>query len=253
MLEMSLPFAVGLVFNFAPHGIRAAAACMGAAVAALLFAGIAVSLSRGGFFIALASLLLFVWLHAITGMRGKLRLITVAGSVLAAGCAAVIVAPGRLLDRMVLPSHGEIPMNDRFLFWKETAHVIAAYPVFGCGFGGLVSAVTPWRASSVMRTLDYAHNDYLQFLAEGGIVPFALAAVVGAMVARSVWRGVFRQHSRQRRGFAIACAASLFAGLVHSGVDLITYVPATAMLLCWIAGMAAGLDFDPPRKGHVLP
>jgi len=255
MLEMCLPFAAAAILAFAPRGMRALAACAGAVLAALLLAAISLSLSRGGFFIALGSLLLLACLHAVTRMRGARRIVTIGGSLLAVLCAAVVLASGGLLDRMATASYGNWPWDDRILFWRETVHVIAAYPVFGCGFGGFVSAVAPWRAAAITRTLDYAHNDYLQFLAEGGVIAFAMAAIVGFVVARSLWRGIFRQRStngrsssvnRERRGIAIACGVALFAGMLHSGVDLITYVPATGMLLCWIAGMAAGLTFDEP-------
>jgi len=245
-LEMCLPFAAGAVFGFAPRGMKALGACAGAATAALYLAAIVLSLSRGGFFIAFVSLLLLIWLHAITGMRRPMRLFAVLGSSVAVACAAIVLASGGLLERMAASTGGDLPFSDRFYFWKETAHVIAAYPLFGCGFGGFVSAVAPYRAFSVTRTLDYAHNDYLQFLAEGGIVPFAMALIAASLVAQAVWRGIFRQPSPSRRGFAIACGVALLAGAIHSAFDLITYVPATAMLLCWIAGMAAGLEFDQP-------
>ncbi len=239
LLEMCLPFAGGAVFIFAPRGIRAVSACLGAAVAALLLAAIAMTLSRAGFVIALFSLLLLAWIHGTIRMRGFRRAFALGGSLTGAVAAAAVLASGALLDRV-----GALPAGDRTLFWKETLRVIAAYPFTGCGFGAFGSAVTPYRETAVIRTLDYAHNDYLQFVAEGGIVPFILAAIVCAIVIRAAWRGVLRPGPLERRGFAIACAVALVAGMLHSAVDLITYVPATGMLLCWVAGMAAGLDFD---------
>jgi len=250
MLEMCLPFAVGAVLEFAPGGVRAWAACAGAGVAALLFAGITFSLSRAGFFVALVSILLLIWLHAMTRLRGAARIFAAGGSLLAVTSASAVFASGRLLERMASSTSGDIPLNDRFLFWKEALRVVAAYPVFGCGFGGFVSAVTPYRAASVTRTLDYVHNDYLQFLAEGGVIGVAMAVVVGTIVARAAWRGILRTRSQRRRDFAIVCTVSLLAGTIHSGVDLITYVPATGMLLCWIAGMTAGLDPGDGSSGN---
>jgi O-antigen ligase len=252
MLEMCLPFAAGAVFEFAPAGIRGLAACAGAATAALLFVGIALSLSRGGLLIALVSLVLLIWLHAITGMRGIARAVTVAGSLFAVASIGVVVMSGRMLDRLITSTAGDLPLGDRIRFWQESWRVVGAYPIVGCGFGGFVSAVMPFRATSVTKTLDYAHNDYLQFLAEGGIVPFVLACIVGAIVLLAAWRAVFRPSDPRRRGLAIACSVALYAGLLHSAVDLITYVPATAMLLCWISGMTEGLRFDeraPARPG----
>ena len=248
MLEMCMPFAASAVFEFAPRGRRALAACAGAVGAAVLLAGITLSLSRAGFFIALISLFLLAWLHAMIRMRGAARALTTLGILLAVACAGILLASGGLLDRMAAPPSGEVALNDRFLFWKETLRVIEAYPIFGCGFGGFVSAVAPYRAAAVAKTLDYAHNDYLQYIAEGGAIALALAGIVGCLVARTLWRGAFAQPQGRRNGFALACAVALFAGLIHSGIDLITYVPATGMLLCWIAGMGAGLEFGETRR-----
>jgi O-antigen ligase len=76
--------------------------------------------------------------------------------------------------------------------WKETLRVVAAYPFTGCGFGAFGSAVTPFRQTAAILTLDYAHNDYLQFLAEGGIVPFIFALIVCVIVIRAALLGVLR-------------------------------------------------------------
>ena len=247
MLEMCLPFALCGVFDFAPEARRALIACGGAVTATLLLTGIGLSLSRTGYFIALLVVLLMVWLHAMTRLRGAVRVFAVIAGLLTVVASGIALASGMLLERMASPAntiHSDVPFTDRLLFWKETMHVMAAYPIFGCGFGAFVSAVTPWRAAAVTRTLDYAHNDYLQFVAEGGILAALFAIPIAVIVTRSIWRGVFRQRRAERRGFAIACGVAVVAGALHSAVDLITYVPATGMLLCWFVGMAAGLEFD---------
>lgn len=247
MLEMALPFAICMIFNFAPRGVRALAACAGAGIAALLFAGIAASLSRGGFLVALFSVACVTVLNVIRKSRGAGRIFLLFGAIVTIGAGGVFLVSGRLLERISSASAGELPLADRVLFWRETLRVIAAYPLTGCGFGGFVSAVTPYRASSLLRTLDYSHNDYLQFAAEGGLIALIPALIVGAFLARTLWRALVSQTFRRRGQFAIACASALCAGLLHSGVDLITYVPATGLLVCWIAGIVAGLEFGESR------
>ncbi len=255
MLEMALPFAAGAVLGFAPRALRAIGACAGAALSALFLGAISISLSRAGFALAVGSLLTLAIFHISFRMRGRARAWGLAGSVAAGMAGAVLLVSGRLLDRMEptgMSLAGEPAWNNRLLFARETLKVIGAYPLFGCGFGGFVSAVAPYRSSALTRTLDYAHNDYLQFLAEGGLVSFALALVVGVLVARALFRGLVRPPARHRR-LALCCAVALGAGMLHSAVDLTTYVPATAMMLCWIAGMAAGLDFDRGPVRHPRP
>src|SRR3569833_2381559 len=184
-LEMCLPFAAGAVFIFKPRGIRAVSACVGAAVAALLLAAIAMTLSRAGFVIALFSLVLQAWNNGAIRMRGVRRAFTLGASLTGAVAGAALQASGALLDRV-----GSLPTGDRTLFWKEALRVVAAYPFTDCGFGAFGSAVTPYRQTAEIRTLDYAHNDYLQILAEGGVIPFIFAVIVCAIVIRAAVRGV---------------------------------------------------------------
>jgi O-antigen ligase len=91
-----------------------------------------------------------------------------------------------------------------------------------------------------MFIVDYAHNDYLQTLAELGIVGFALGlALVWRIMTRVVRLALFHQESP---GWALALglAGGIAALLLHSLTDFNLYIPANAMTLAWICGLAAG-------------
>jgi O-antigen ligase len=92
--------------------------------------------------------------------------------------------------------------------------------------------------------VDFAHNDYLQVLAEFGLIGFLLLA---ALLIRTLVR-VFRATlgDGPQRYLAIACGGSLTAILLHSFVDFNLYIPANAMVLAWIAGVAEALPKPSP-------
>jgi Fe2+ transport system protein B len=46
------------------------------------------------------------------------------------------------------------------------------------------------------------------------------------------------------RALAIACIAAIVAILAHSFVDFNLYIPANAMVLAWICGMAVSVMFS---------
>jgi len=81
------------------------------------------------------------------------------------------------------------------------------YPVFGAGGGTFYTAFTRYRGPELRAYFDYAHNDYIQFLAETGIVGLALAI---GLPAFAVLMGV--------------CSIG-----IHSAVDFNLQIPADAL------------------------
>jgi hypothetical protein len=76
------------------------------------------------------------------------------------------------------------------------------------------------------------------------VAGFALVAV---LVVAALWMAMRAAvaHSRPGgRALGLACTGALAAILLHSLVDFNLYVPANAMLLTWIAALAAGLAFS---------
>jgi O-antigen ligase len=253
LLEMSLPFAVMYPVavlrrvesrHRSPAG-PALAACAWLAVAAIILLGIIDSLSRMGFVAALASLFLMGALALGAGRRAwrKWAAVGLVGALVVIGF--VFLPPDQLIARFGdLAATDEISGDTRVNIWRETLGVIAAFPVFGCGLGGYQSAFFRYKRMAPAHTIDFAHNDYLQLLAELGVAGFALVAV---LVVAALWMAMRAAvaHSRPGgRALGLACTGALAAILLHSLVDFNLYVPANAMLLTWIAALAAGLTFS---------
>ena len=60
--------------------------------------------------------------------------------------------------------------------WADTLKLIAAYPVFGCGAGAYAFALPKYQTATPFLTVDFAHNDYLQAIAELGVAGFLIVA-----------------------------------------------------------------------------
>ena len=55
--------------------------------------------------------------------------------------------------------------------WRSTMDMIKDYPVFGSGLGTYFTVFTQYRTFLTGKgLLVYAHNDYLQLIAEMGII-----------------------------------------------------------------------------------
>jgi len=255
LLEMALPFAViypvtvlrGARSWWRSPLTRSLAACGLWVLAGMMFAGIVHSLSRLGFIAALSSLFVIGILALVprrlswtTGCRRR-QWVTAGFFVGLVLASFVFLPPDRLVQRFAeLVSTDGLNSGGRTPLWVETIPLIRAYPFFGCGLGGYETAFSRFKVSGVLETDDFAHNDYLQLLAELGVVGFLIIGALALSVVRMAVRGAVTSSDPQARYFAVACAGALAAILLHSLADFNLYIPANAMLLAWIAGMTAG-------------
>ena len=213
--------------------------CAIAAIALLILLAVLSSLSRMGVLSCLASL---AAMGAFFGLRSRRRLAAAGAVVLIAGVLIASFAPPELILRF----SGDFE-SGRTPVWRDTLQLIKAYPIVGCGLGGYQSAYLKFKTWGPEFDQDYAHNDYLQFLAELGVVGFGIGVAFGVAVLWRLFKWGIAMPCRTAHGAAaqwraIACAGSLAAILVHSAVDFNLYVPANATLLAWICGLSAAQE-----------
>jgi O-antigen ligase len=240
LLEMSLPFTLMLTVQ----GVRsrnALSIMLAAGSSVLLFTSLLLTASRAGLVATVASVAVLGGLLVAGGgwRRGKV-LTAVAG--LAVLAAIVFLAvPNQLLDRLADTAGPDVSPDVRFQIWRETWSLIKAWPLFGSGLGTYVSAIQQYRvSSSPLRLVDFAHNDYLQLLAEWGSVGFVPALGFAVLLLSSALRRATARAKSDQRSLAAACFAALLALAIHSLADFNLYIPANAMAAAWIAGIVAG-------------
>ena len=149
----------------------------------------------------------------------------------------------------------------RILLWRNTASLIAAHPLLGVGPGNYESQVPAFRSVSDHRAWNeltgraehaayFAHNEYLEYWAEAGIV--GLAAMVW-LFAAILWRG---WHFRRRRSEAgdprlpvvvAGCTGALGAALTHALFSFNLQDAVSGTLFWMIAGMLVGVTSDVGR------
>jgi len=261
-LEMALPFAVMYPMALL-HGTRSrwhslvapALAASGVwALAVVMFAGIILSFSRMGFIATLSSLFVMgtlmlgtTQLSWVTGSR--IRRWVGVGMVAALVLAGfVFLPPERLIQRFArFVSTDGLTSYGRTDLWEETIPLIKAYPLFGCGLGGYETAFSRFKISGVLVTDDFVHNDYLQLLAELGLLGFVIGAAMAFSVVRMALRSAVKASDPEARYFAVACVGALSTIALHSLADFNLYIPANAMLLSWIAGITVAVGVRETR------
>jgi O-antigen ligase len=131
-----------------------------------------------------------------------------------------------------------IQSEDRVETNRDTLAMLQDFPLTGTGAGSFY-AVYPMYTSAVRVTgfTRHAHNDYLQFASELGIVA---AAALGVVVLASLWTAIRAQLRRrdpllQGMGFGVTMA--IVALLIHSAVDFNLQIPANATLFVFILAL----------------
>jgi O-antigen ligase len=118
-----------------------------------------------------------------------------------------------------------------------TLDIIKAYPVVGSGLGSFSVIYTRYDSRNGFYRLEQAHNDYLQVLADGGIVGGILGL---AFLIILFGKGFARRETddKFRRGVATGALAGCFAVLIHSFFDFTLHTTANALLFLILAALA---------------
>jgi len=195
------------------------------------------SASRGG----IIGLVLEVSLLALLSRAhriGRKQLLGATAIALVAGSFVVWLGVSKAIQRFEQLTHEGISRELRVSMYQDTGHIILDHPWVGTGLGTLVAIYPRYASFYNGLTVDHAHNDYLELLADTGIV----GGVCGlAFIGLLFWQGHAKLQSA-RGSFARAMIAGSLAActglLLHSLVDFNLHIPSNALiflLLSWIA------------------
>jgi len=117
----------------------------------------------------------------------------------------------------------------RWNMWSATWKSIKDHPIVGVGFGAYPVAISKYHDGSGDLRPRQAHNDYLDLLACGGMVGFALVAwFIIAFIKQLPSR--LRSSDPFRRAACLGALVGLFGVAVHSLVDFGLHITANALV-----------------------
>ena len=203
----------------------------------MVLVGVVISRSKMGIFSALSAFLLMVLLAQLKGRQTRLLV----GSFLILGgvCAYLAwIGLGPILARITtVLDAGYWENNSRILIWKDELRLLLDYPWLGTGLGTFGTAFHKYQTTNVTIWFDQAHNDYLQFATELGMIGFLfLFGAIFYLVFRMI-RSFLTDSSRYRASVTLGCIGGVSALLVHSVTDFNLQIPANAMMFSVILGI----------------
>ncbi|HTX16692.1 MAG TPA: O-antigen ligase family protein [Candidatus Baltobacteraceae bacterium] len=124
----------------------------------------------------------------------------------------------------------DVTFGRRIAMARGAAHIFFDHPLKGCGLGTLVAVYPRYETDYDGRVVDHAHNDYLETLAETGL----LGGLCGAVFLWLLFRAVRKNFAAEQGQLSLAlhAAAIMAVGgmLLHSLVDFNLQLPANALL-----------------------
>lgn len=217
------------------------------------FGGLLMTGSRGGFLSSVAALSVLaglgLWRSRETSPETFKRglIITVILIGLAVGGVTITVRSSRFLrDRGV---HMVNPDDARIRLWPSAIKQFQISPWIGTGSGTYLYYGRLFRDPSIQMDPIHTHNDYLQLLAEYGVV--AALGLLVFLAAHLRWGWLAFRHLSLRFGQStaeggsnaaclnIGALAAFVAMAVHSVLDFNLHIPVNALLMAFVFGLLA--------------
>ena len=141
----------------------------------------------------------------------------------------------RLMERigetsLVLEDRDELAVY-AIRMWRE-------FPVFGAGMGSFSSVFPRYSAEGTPAAYTHAHNDYLEFAAEAGLVGLAPLAVAVVLSFGAALRAQYRRRDPVMRGVSFAAMMGILALMIHSATDFNLQIPAIALTFMQVLSFA---------------
>jgi len=207
-----------------------------AAAAATMAVSLIWTMSRSGIISFACAIGCFLWLVARRrglGRWHRAAIVTTLGLLLFTG------VNWRGFDRIAAWFGDTRDLVDRTAAWRDGWQVVHDFPLAGTGINTYADAMLFYQKHVLEFWMSRAHNDYLQLLAEGGLLVVVPAAMAIVLLAVAVRRRV-RQSTGDSYDYWVRAGAGvgLLAIGIQETVEFSLQIPANALLFATLAAVA---------------
>ena len=211
------------------------------AMGATLMAGaLVLTLSRSGITCFVVALLLLGWFAIRNQTVGTRRSLTLGGI----GLVALVAVGWAGVDAVAQEFVGAgITMDSRLTAWRDALHIVRDFPVTGTGMDTYGTATLLYETDHSMRFV-HAHNDYLQFAAEAGLLVGLPALMAAGLFLRDVRKRLRAgEDDTTTHWVRVGAVTGLAAIALQETVEFSLQMPGNAVLFTLLCAIAA----HPPR------
>jgi len=223
-------------------------------VPVLIGMGIFFAQSRTGIFILFASILLMITaLRAVDrrkpvvsggprgtrGGRARKRYAKIIWTVsLVVAFVIILIGIRPVIKRSYFAA---LAQDVRPAIFRNTAEIIKDFPIVGTGMGTYLYVYPIYEKKHSGAMLEHAYNDYLEVLAEGGIVGGGLVIVVAFGALIWLFAGWARRSDYLVRGVGLGCLVGIVSILIHGLTDFNLHISVNAVMFVTLYALAARL------------
>lgn len=216
--------------------------------------GLLLSQSRGGVLCAGVAVTVWAgvsgWVHSLKRPQGLGRAFFAifTGLVLLVGAGSWFASQHFALQQRLATTFGR---DIRLANWAAALDQFHSAPVFGTGAGTHLYLGRLYRRPELQSDPVHAHNDYLELLAEYGLLGGVGMAVFLALHARNGARAIGRcartlrvrgDWSRDELALVIGALTAAAGVAAHSLIDFNLHIPGNALVMAFLFGILANPD-----------
>jgi O-antigen ligase len=158
----------------------------------------------------------------------------------------------QVLDRFSSLQSLEVTTGKRASMRHDTWRVFLDHPWTGTGLGTLPTVFPAYETLYDAKFVNHAHNDYLEALADTGVVGGAFCATFIGMLLFFSLRQLLQIDKPFAAALHISGLVACVGFLVHSFVDFNLHIPSNALLFLLMAHLATG-EILPAARENVPP
>jgi O-antigen ligase len=193
--------------------------------------------SRGGIAAFFVEVGLVVILALLRGHR-KNQFAIAATLLLLAGGFVVWLGAGRALARFEAYQKLEVSEARRAEMLRDSWRIFVDHPLAGTGVGTLEDVFPRYETLYDGSIVNHTHNDYVEALAESGVIGGLIGICFLVFFFRGAWRRIQEAPNRLDLALHIGALSACCALLAHSFVDFNLHIPSNALLFLIQCGLA---------------
>ncbi|PNU21222.1 hypothetical protein C2E25_02675 [Geothermobacter hydrogeniphilus] len=220
--------------------------------ALLVAVSIFISGSRGGILSCCGALLLFGLLLALRGFDRRRGVLLAVFFALLLGGVGIFGWEPIFADFARLRAADGSLQEQRPDYWRDSGQMLTDYPLAGTGIGTFVDAYRGYQTvPTAGRVVDHAHNDYVEWATDTGLVGSLLLTAALLTILLTAWRQLARRRTLMSNDLGIGCLAGLGSIALHSLTDFNLRIGANLLWFALLWGLLIAAAATRSRAGRV--